>query len=399
MHTLVILLGLHRKTAKRSQMSPLELERRKRAFWSFYAIDGYMSVMLGQPRLLRDQDIDQEYPVNIDDAVLDTTVDLDHVPHHGTLEAFVFHAKLSRLFAQSNDELYPLRKLTKEEIVEKGHNMVAALDQLQSELPNFLKPRSSAVCGTQTWQRQNSVLSLALAHARIIATRRTLLISTGPTGWLDNVAADRHQSCMRVCLDAVCSILDQVHQMMQHGRLLWGFWLTQYKAICAISTFLVFKIRTRHGRISSPLSLDVAAYTTKAEQVQDYLAKIAPPGSQAKRHHSLLLRLKQRASQDSTGRERQNATTTEQDSSDSHQGVLQQPMAQRTQSLHSYDGLQQILPGPNMLSDDGMTPLVADSPFAGALTWQYLDQWGPMQPDIDPCRGRFSEIEGLRALE
>jgi hypothetical protein len=45
--------------------------------------------MLGQPRLLRDEDIDQGYPLNIEDHVLDTAPDLSMVPHHGNIEAFI----------------------------------------------------------------------------------------------------------------------------------------------------------------------------------------------------------------------------------------------------------------------------------------------------------------------
>jgi Fungal specific transcription factor domain len=90
-HTLLISMGLHRRTQTSTShsLSPLGLERRKRAFWSFYSVDCYLSVMLGQPRLLRDDDIDQEYPLNIEDHVLDTAPDLSMVPHHGNIEAFI----------------------------------------------------------------------------------------------------------------------------------------------------------------------------------------------------------------------------------------------------------------------------------------------------------------------
>ena len=90
-HTLVIYMGLHRRipSSKTRPVPIVEVERRKRAFWSFYDIDCYLSVMLGQPRQLRDEDIDQEYPLNIEDSVLDAAADLTMVPHHGNLEAFI----------------------------------------------------------------------------------------------------------------------------------------------------------------------------------------------------------------------------------------------------------------------------------------------------------------------
>ena len=90
-YTLVIYMGIHRKTvtSKLNSICPRKLECRKRVFWTFYDLDCYLSVMLGQPRLLRDEDIDQDYPLNVEDLVLDTVTDLSMVPHHGTLEGLI----------------------------------------------------------------------------------------------------------------------------------------------------------------------------------------------------------------------------------------------------------------------------------------------------------------------
>jgi hypothetical protein len=307
-HTLVMALGLHRKTSRKRSLSSLEAERRKRAFWSFYDLDCYLSVMLGQPRQLHDEDVDQEYPINIEDHVLDTAADLTQVPHHGNVEAFIYHTKLSRCVARGNDLLYPIHQLTKEEIIGRGAQMVKELDQWEHNLPAFLKPRASASLGTQTWERQNSVLGLALAHARILATRRCLLVdvSASPpanaSGDGSGSSSSRHAECVRVCVNSIRSIIDRVHPMIQHGRLLWGFWMTQYIAMCAISTLFVYKIQRRRGGVSQQDSQsikdqdqDLAPHFQKAEEVQEYLSRIALQGSQAKRHHNLLRSLRQRA--------------------------------------------------------------------------------------------------------
>lgn len=50
--------------------SSLELELRKRIFWSVYTLDKYLSIMFGRPRLLHDEDIDQELPDEINDEDL-----------------------------------------------------------------------------------------------------------------------------------------------------------------------------------------------------------------------------------------------------------------------------------------------------------------------------------------
>lgn len=39
-----------------------DIDCRKRVFWSAYTLDRYLSVILGRPRIFRDEDIDQSLP-------------------------------------------------------------------------------------------------------------------------------------------------------------------------------------------------------------------------------------------------------------------------------------------------------------------------------------------------
>jgi hypothetical protein len=58
---MIAALGLHRKPTVKSRIIPDhdEASLRKRVFWSAYTLDRYLSVILGRPRVLRDEDIDQ----------------------------------------------------------------------------------------------------------------------------------------------------------------------------------------------------------------------------------------------------------------------------------------------------------------------------------------------------
>jgi Fungal specific transcription factor domain/Fungal Zn(2)-Cys(6) binuclear cluster domain len=400
-HTLVISMGLHRNSSpSKTRLSPLELERRKRAFWSFYDIDCYLSVMLGQPRQLRDEDIDQDYPLNIEDHVLDTAPDLGMVPHHGNIEAFIYHTKLARTWAKSNDLLYPIQHLSKEEIVERGSQMIRALEQWEYDLPAFLKPRPSASLGTQTWERQNSVLGLALAHSRILVTRRCLLVDA--SSFSGNILSS-HNENVRVCISSIYEIIDRVHPMMNHGRLLWGFWLTQYMAMCAISTLFVYKIQQHRGSVSISSSVrslphpaddpDFVERFQKAEEVQEYLSRIAPAGSQAKRHHNLLKRLGQRANKstkkgfsDMQRHSRQSVTYSSQDQGQVPQSPLDMTHAQAYDLGYSSGGGSDQLPPLTADSDNSFTPgMMFDFAFPDASSWQCLDQLGsvPLQLDMN----------------
>ncbi|KAH8647663.1 fungal-specific transcription factor domain-containing protein [Xylariales sp. PMI_506] len=300
--TLVTALGLHRRYAtKRLKLDAIEAEGCKRAFWSVYVIDGYLSVILGRPRSFQDKDIDQEYPYNIDDKVLEATADPKLVPHHGNLEASIFHAKLARVMAQNTDNLYPLRSLTEREIVDYTRESLSLLQEVENSLPPFLKPRDAIMVGSSIWERQNTVLKLALAHARVLATRRCIL--TDDAGYTaaattDNELKDRRSAFIQICIHSIITIIDVTYELMQKNRLYGAFWYTQYISLCAISTLFMYKIQCSRSPFLAQVSRSLTrtnATFEKAEEVQQYLARIAQPGSQAQRHHDLLRHLRNRA--------------------------------------------------------------------------------------------------------
>lgn len=63
-------LGLHRKVA--TDFNPIERELRKQIFWVVRKMDVYVSTILGLPQMLSDDDIDQEYPMEIDGDFITT---------------------------------------------------------------------------------------------------------------------------------------------------------------------------------------------------------------------------------------------------------------------------------------------------------------------------------------
>ena len=94
---MIIALGLHRK--RYSQFSGansgvIEIECRKRVYWSAYTLDRYLSVILGRPRIFRDEDSDQDLPERINDNDLHTNSFKTHSSYHQCVsDGPVFHAK------------------------------------------------------------------------------------------------------------------------------------------------------------------------------------------------------------------------------------------------------------------------------------------------------------------
>lgn len=64
-------LGLHRQTSAMDKLG-FDVEMRKRLFWSCYTMDRQVSIPLGRPFAIADQDIDVRLPLDVDEFCQDT---------------------------------------------------------------------------------------------------------------------------------------------------------------------------------------------------------------------------------------------------------------------------------------------------------------------------------------
>jgi hypothetical protein len=100
-------------------MTPIEDETRRRVFHVVRQLDTYVSAMLGFPILLRDEDVDQPNPTEVDDEYI--TEDAIIQPPPGTpsfFQAFGAHSKLMKILESVVRHIYPLKGV--EECVMSG---------------------------------------------------------------------------------------------------------------------------------------------------------------------------------------------------------------------------------------------------------------------------------------
>jgi hypothetical protein len=101
-------LGLHRSVA--ADFNPIERELRKRIFWVVRKMDVYVSTLLGLPQMLSDDDIDQEYPMDVDgqfitkDGIL--PMPSDYTPLMAGANA---HTRLSNIILKVVKYIYPVK--------------------------------------------------------------------------------------------------------------------------------------------------------------------------------------------------------------------------------------------------------------------------------------------------
>lgn len=255
--------------------------------------------MLGRPRLIRDEDVDQPLPENIADSDLMSSQNIDDLPRHGNVEALVAHAKLAQLMARGNDQLYPLHSLANDQLLQRSNDMLDALADWEHALPEYLRPKRKIMTGQRTFERQNTILRLAVSHVRVLATRRCLLMdfSHANTNPFSQCQDERARRSVQECISAIMMILETTETLIEYGQCYGGFWSTQYIALVAISTLYVLFIQgARHALPADVKSfMNIEECMEKARRCHEHLAALPPPGSQAERHHVLLAHLRSKA--------------------------------------------------------------------------------------------------------
>ncbi|KAI5301064.1 hypothetical protein KEM56_002003, partial [Ascosphaera pollenicola] len=108
-------LGLHRSVT--ANFSPIEQEIRKRIFWVVRKMDVHISTIMGLPTMLSDEDIDQEYPLAIDDEFL-TEKEILPVPegYVSQMAGVIAHIQLGKIVTKVTKYIYPVKTAS------LGHN-------------------------------------------------------------------------------------------------------------------------------------------------------------------------------------------------------------------------------------------------------------------------------------
>ena len=147
-----IRMGLHRSIS--INFNPVERETRRRIFWVVRKMDTYVGALLGLPKMLSDDDIDQEMPLEVDDEFI--TIDgilpmsSGRVP---LMAAFNAHTQLVKTLAKTVKYIYPTKGL--EDVRRKPHKSYVVshakireieqdLQEWMESLPMALRPGGEA---------------------------------------------------------------------------------------------------------------------------------------------------------------------------------------------------------------------------------------------------------------
>ncbi|KLU90414.1 hypothetical protein MAPG_10268 [Magnaporthiopsis poae ATCC 64411] len=255
---IVSALGLHRNrkaAAGRPRPNYIQQQCGRRAFWVLYIIDVYLSVVLGRPRYLHDDNIDQVYPDSIADEEMtpngEPAASMGNVQNKNDspMEALVQHAKLGRIIAATCREIYAIGPTpSRKDRLHLAAGFDGQLHEWRAALPPLLGAvRPSSL--VPSFRRQSVALQLAHTHAIMHATRPFLLSNWGKTSrtGVEGQSTEQHHSSRRAmvaeCLKAAQTALELIDSIAGDESLSHAFWWSHYVNFCAIAVVFVSEIQ------------------------------------------------------------------------------------------------------------------------------------------------------------
>ncbi|KAH7010257.1 transcriptional regulatory protein GAL4 [Ilyonectria destructans] len=290
---LAIGLNRNRRPGRRSGLSVVEAQCRRRTFWCAYTLDAYLSVALGRPRSFHDDDIDTELPACVDDDQL-TAENIATSPDNrspSTMLAPIAHIKVARIISKIVRDLYAIKPISTSRRSVLTERISKDLSDWQVEFARFLDTDFfSTSLVPPIFQRQQNVLNLTYWHA-IILTHRPFVLTNfarlsrkdGNSGIEDAQTVESVQQCLMAAMKTVKKIND----ITQTRQMFHAFWITAYFAFTATIVLYIYVIQNR----ASPPEL-YSSYFAAATKCQSHISAMAEKGSLSERYCLVLEELR-----------------------------------------------------------------------------------------------------------
>jgi hypothetical protein len=264
-------MGLHRSF--NANFNPIEAETRKRIFWVIRRMDTYVGAMLGLPRFLDDEDIDQEWPIEVDDEYI-TETEILPMPNGSisVMAAFNAHTRLVQILNKICKYVYPIKGTqtgAKDSVTYSvGYSKIREIEQdlarWLEELPVALKPGGDA---PPIIQRVQQLLRMAFGHAQLLLYR-PFLHYVSQSYKVDTVD-QRAFACASACVNVSRNIIHISSEMRKRGLLAGAYWFSMYTTFFAIVSILYFVLENPTNPTSFPLLRDAV----EGKEVLAYFAK------------------------------------------------------------------------------------------------------------------------------
>ncbi|KAL1979176.1 hypothetical protein VTN96DRAFT_6594 [Rasamsonia emersonii] len=235
-------LGLHRSVT--ANFNPVEQELRKRIFWVIRKMDVYVSTLLGLPQMVSDEDIDQEYPLEIDDEFITPEGILPMPPGRISLMAGAnAHARLVDIIVKVVKYIYPVKNAKHrskgEHTYMVSHSKIREIERDLQAWMEALPPalRHGDEVSTE-WERMRQLLRISYAHVQMSMYRPFLHYVSN--GFQSQGIDKRSYACAAACVSVARNTVHITAGMYKKGLLNGSYWFTMYTTYFAILSLVFF---------------------------------------------------------------------------------------------------------------------------------------------------------------
>lgn len=223
-------LGLH-QSQKRFALSALMSETRKKVFWTLYTVDCLSAAHLGLPKLLKEEDVHCEYPVDADDEYVTDKGFLPTLPGEYTkLSSALALFRMARILAKVLAELYPA-SASHDISFRTMASLADELDEWSRTLSPHLKLTfAQDKPSTHITSSRSPILSLAYHHIRSLIYRPAVVANLGDKG-----------SSAVVAVGDACKHIVQIVQLLDERKLSFSLCLNRNEVLVQAGFGLLFQ--------------------------------------------------------------------------------------------------------------------------------------------------------------
>ncbi|ODV66346.1 hypothetical protein HYPBUDRAFT_6756 [Hyphopichia burtonii NRRL Y-1933] len=249
--------GLHRNLSifqnSKRKLDPIEVDTRKRLFFTIYKMDIYINSLLGLPRSISEDEFDQEFPEELDDENI-TRDSYLYDNQQGRLSSSGcanHHTKLMLIISHIVKELYPIKVKNhgNPDHVSPGHihnkvtDIELELKQWLENLPAELKPTDpnnieSSKNIPEKFLLANYYLHLGFLNCQIMLYRPFIhFISNGV---YFQASDPRSLIRGRNCIKVARMVVKLANKMIDQDLLVGTYWFSMYTIFFSIACLIYY---------------------------------------------------------------------------------------------------------------------------------------------------------------
>ncbi|KAF3904356.1 hypothetical protein AA313_de0207334 [Arthrobotrys entomopaga] len=235
-------LGLHRKIPF---PDPIEAEIRKRIFCTIQKMDISISAMIGLPRMIHEEDIDQEYPIEVEDQYITKDgVTPGIVGEPNSISAANAHTRLIQILGKVIKKIYPIKGVQPSTREKRAGYMISYttvreieqdLEKWKEGLPSYLQRGDDS---PSQFLRSQYLLQISLAHVRMMLYRPFIHYVAQPRD--GRVRDERPFASAAACINTCREIVHLCQQMRDQDILTGAYWFLIYTAFFSVISLLYF---------------------------------------------------------------------------------------------------------------------------------------------------------------